>query len=234
MCGIIGYVGDRACKTLLLQGLERLEYRGYDSAGIALIEERRARLRPCGRQPADAEARDRAEALALHHRSRPHALGDARRSLHGERAPAHRLRRRRDVDRPERDRRELPGAQGIAPPRRPHLHVGDGRRGGRPPDRAALRRGSRRRRPPRLRAARGALLLRRHPPRPRGDARRRALPDAARRRGRRGRDVPRLLDRRVPLGDATRAVHRRPPGRRAAAGRRGLPLPGRRRWSSRR
>ncbi|MBA3787063.1 MAG: glutamine--fructose-6-phosphate transaminase (isomerizing) [Actinobacteria bacterium] len=39
MCGIIGYVGPRECKSLLLQGLERLEYRGYDSAGIALREE---------------------------------------------------------------------------------------------------------------------------------------------------------------------------------------------------
>jgi len=38
MCGIIGYVGPRECKQLLLQGLERLEYRGYDSAGIALRE----------------------------------------------------------------------------------------------------------------------------------------------------------------------------------------------------
>src|SRR5919202_6701831 len=38
MCGIIGYVGGRECKALLLQGLERLEYRGYDSAGIALLE----------------------------------------------------------------------------------------------------------------------------------------------------------------------------------------------------
>jgi len=38
MCGIIGYVGSRASKPLLLQGLERLEYRGYDSAGIALLE----------------------------------------------------------------------------------------------------------------------------------------------------------------------------------------------------
>ena len=38
MCGIIGYVGARECKSLLLQGLERLEYRGYDSAGIALLE----------------------------------------------------------------------------------------------------------------------------------------------------------------------------------------------------
>jgi glucosamine--fructose-6-phosphate aminotransferase (isomerizing) len=39
MCGIVGYVGSRPAKALLLQGLERLEYRGYDSAGIALREE---------------------------------------------------------------------------------------------------------------------------------------------------------------------------------------------------
>jgi glucosamine--fructose-6-phosphate aminotransferase (isomerizing) len=38
VCGIIGYVGERTCKPLLLQGLERLEYRGYDSAGLALLE----------------------------------------------------------------------------------------------------------------------------------------------------------------------------------------------------
>ena len=38
MCGIIGYVGPRACKDLILDGLERLEYRGYDSAGFALLE----------------------------------------------------------------------------------------------------------------------------------------------------------------------------------------------------
>jgi glutamine---fructose-6-phosphate transaminase (isomerizing) len=39
VCGIIGYVGPRASKPLLIQGLERLEYRGYDSAGLALLEE---------------------------------------------------------------------------------------------------------------------------------------------------------------------------------------------------
>jgi glutamine---fructose-6-phosphate transaminase (isomerizing) len=39
MCGIIGYVGQRRAKDLLLRGLERLEYRGYDSAGLALRED---------------------------------------------------------------------------------------------------------------------------------------------------------------------------------------------------
>ena len=37
MCGIIGYVGDRAAKERLIKGLERLEYRGYDSAGICVL-----------------------------------------------------------------------------------------------------------------------------------------------------------------------------------------------------
>jgi glucosamine--fructose-6-phosphate aminotransferase (isomerizing) len=39
VCGIVGYVGTRTAKELLLHGLERLEYRGYDSAGIALHED---------------------------------------------------------------------------------------------------------------------------------------------------------------------------------------------------
>jgi glutamine---fructose-6-phosphate transaminase (isomerizing) len=41
MCGIVGYVGKRPCRDLLIAGLEKLEYRGYDSAGIALLEDGR-------------------------------------------------------------------------------------------------------------------------------------------------------------------------------------------------
>jgi glutamine---fructose-6-phosphate transaminase (isomerizing) len=37
MCGIVGYVGGRPCRDLLVAGLEKLEYRGYDSAGISLL-----------------------------------------------------------------------------------------------------------------------------------------------------------------------------------------------------
>ncbi|MCA9975916.1 MAG: class II glutamine amidotransferase, partial [Anaerolineales bacterium] len=39
MCGIVGYIGPRQAPTVVLQGLKRLEYRGYDSAGIAVLEE---------------------------------------------------------------------------------------------------------------------------------------------------------------------------------------------------
>ncbi|MEZ5077434.1 MAG: glutamine--fructose-6-phosphate transaminase (isomerizing) [Solirubrobacterales bacterium] len=38
MCGIVGYVGGRPCEGLLLAGLEKLEYRGYDSAGLSLLD----------------------------------------------------------------------------------------------------------------------------------------------------------------------------------------------------
>ncbi|MBI2394413.1 MAG: glutamine--fructose-6-phosphate transaminase (isomerizing) [Deltaproteobacteria bacterium] len=38
MCGIVGYIGPRACAPLLIDGLRKLEYRGYDSAGLAVID----------------------------------------------------------------------------------------------------------------------------------------------------------------------------------------------------
>jgi glutamine---fructose-6-phosphate transaminase (isomerizing) len=48
MCGIVGYIGPRDAAAILLEGLHRLEYRGYDSAGMALVK--RGRLRLCKRQ----------------------------------------------------------------------------------------------------------------------------------------------------------------------------------------
>lgn len=45
MCGIVGYVGKRDCTPVLIKGLKRLEYRGYDSAGIALVSDQRVVLR---------------------------------------------------------------------------------------------------------------------------------------------------------------------------------------------
>ncbi len=44
MCGIVGYVGKNESQSVLLSGLQRLEYRGYDSAGIALFEEEKIQI----------------------------------------------------------------------------------------------------------------------------------------------------------------------------------------------
>ncbi len=44
MCGIVGYVGDRPCRDILFRGLRKLEYRGYDSAGISIISDGRFEL----------------------------------------------------------------------------------------------------------------------------------------------------------------------------------------------
>jgi len=41
MCGIVGYIGNKNVTSVLLNGLKKLEYRGYDSAGIAILDENR-------------------------------------------------------------------------------------------------------------------------------------------------------------------------------------------------
>ena len=45
MCGIVGYVGSKNAGEVILDGLKRLEYRGYDSAGIATISDGKLELR---------------------------------------------------------------------------------------------------------------------------------------------------------------------------------------------
>lgn len=50
MCGIVGYLGDKEPQKIIIQGLKKLEYRGYDSAGIAIIENGKTqRLRAAGK-----------------------------------------------------------------------------------------------------------------------------------------------------------------------------------------
>jgi glucosamine--fructose-6-phosphate aminotransferase (isomerizing) len=47
MCGIVGYIGEKECTEIIIQGLKRLEYRGYDSAGLAVIDGSGVEVRRC-------------------------------------------------------------------------------------------------------------------------------------------------------------------------------------------
>jgi glucosamine--fructose-6-phosphate aminotransferase (isomerizing) len=55
MCGIIGYIGSRPAREIILNGLKRLEYRGYDSAGMALVDGE-TKIFKCKGRVADLEA----------------------------------------------------------------------------------------------------------------------------------------------------------------------------------
>jgi glucosamine--fructose-6-phosphate aminotransferase (isomerizing) len=62
MCGIVGAIAERNVVPILMEGLRRLEYRGYDSAGLAIVDDSRhlARLRTVGKVQALQDALDRA------------------------------------------------------------------------------------------------------------------------------------------------------------------------------
>ena len=164
MCGIIGYVGSRAAKSLLLSGLERLEYRGYDSAGLALLEDDGLDfVRAVGNL-------DQLKAAAGSNGSdSTTGVGHTRWATHGRVSEenAHPLTGcvpGRARGRPERDRRELRRAQGAAPRGRPHVHVRDRRRGRRASGRDPLLGRPGGGRAAGVRRARGTLRIRRDPP----------------------------------------------------------------------
>ena len=57
MCGIVGYIGHRDAKDIIIKGLKRLEYRGYDSAGIALYDGSRVKVTKTKGKVADLESK---------------------------------------------------------------------------------------------------------------------------------------------------------------------------------
>lgn len=80
MCGIVGYIGDRDCTDVLMSGLEKLEYRGYDSAGIAVFENDVIRTVKTKGKLADMKHKLETEGAPLGHCG----IGHTRWATHGE------------------------------------------------------------------------------------------------------------------------------------------------------
>jgi glutamine---fructose-6-phosphate transaminase (isomerizing) len=89
VCGIVGYVGDRPCRELLLRGLEKLEYRGYDSAGLSLlVEDHVESVRAVGnlsflREAVAAKMQEQDAAVVVATREPTTGIGHTRWATHG-------------------------------------------------------------------------------------------------------------------------------------------------------
>lgn len=80
MCGIVGYVGDRDCADVLVDALSKLEYRGYDSAGIAVFEKGTIKVEKCKGRLANL-----VDKMAVDGKPQGHCgIGHTRWATHGE------------------------------------------------------------------------------------------------------------------------------------------------------
>jgi glutamine---fructose-6-phosphate transaminase (isomerizing) len=79
MCGIVGYIGEQAAVPIILDGLKRLEYRGYDSAGIAVLEKGNC----LGVRRAQGKLRNLEEVLRLNPVEGSYGIGHTRWATHG-------------------------------------------------------------------------------------------------------------------------------------------------------
>ncbi|HEX6622798.1 MAG TPA: glutamine--fructose-6-phosphate transaminase (isomerizing) [Pyrinomonadaceae bacterium] len=79
MCGIVGYVGNKQVVPVILDGLRKLEYRGYDSAGIAVVDERHV----LDIRRAEGKLRNLEEAIRLKPLDGTYGIGHTRWATHG-------------------------------------------------------------------------------------------------------------------------------------------------------
>src|SRR5438552_11112874 len=79
MCGIVGYVGDKQVVGVILDGLKKLEYRGYDSAGIAVVDEKGILTI----RRAEGKLRNLEEAIRLRPLDGTYGIGHTRWATHG-------------------------------------------------------------------------------------------------------------------------------------------------------
>src|SRR6202167_5401420 len=79
MRGIVGYIGSQPAVPIILDGLKRLEYRGYDSAGLAVLEKNNC----LGVRRAQGKLRNLEDALRLSPVDGPYGIGHTRWATHG-------------------------------------------------------------------------------------------------------------------------------------------------------
>lgn len=79
MCGIVGYVGKREASPLLINGLKKLEYRGYDSAGVAILQDGKIKVTKCKGRLVNLEEKLKKEPI-----SGCVGIGHTRWATHGE------------------------------------------------------------------------------------------------------------------------------------------------------
>ena len=89
MCGIVGYVGRQQARDVVIEGLRRLEYRGYDSAGIAVVDGGHVvSAKRAGKLANLEKALEEQPLPRVDHRHRAHPLGHPRRAQRHQRASA--------------------------------------------------------------------------------------------------------------------------------------------------
>ena len=137
MCGIVGYVGQQDAREVVIEGLRRLEYRGYDSAGVAVLADGALSTAKKAGKLANLEkvlAENPLPAATI-------GIGHTRWATHGgptdRNAHPHVSDGRQGRGDPQRDHRELRVAAGRARGRRRRVHVRDRHRGRRSPARRA-------------------------------------------------------------------------------------------------
>ena len=90
MCGIVGYIGRRDAAPLILESLRKLEYRGYDSAGIAVLHHGEVAIRRCEGKLSNLATMLRPATYVGPGRHRSYALGNSWPSFRNQRSPASR------------------------------------------------------------------------------------------------------------------------------------------------